>query len=107
MRGAVVLFQPHLACSKCHCAGDAKPKTLGPDLAALGKDVGNESLVEAVLWPSKVVRKGFESVTVTTTDGKPLTALLVERSKDQLVVRDPRAAASRRSSRRPRSTRSR
>ena len=35
-----------------------------------------------------MIRKGFESVTATTTDGKSLSALLVERTKDKLVVRD-------------------
>ena len=55
-RGGV--FQPHLACSKC-LRGGCEAENLGADLAALGKDVGNESLVEAVLWPSKGRPQGF------------------------------------------------
>ncbi|MFM9962614.1 MAG: DUF6797 domain-containing protein [Planctomycetaceae bacterium] len=87
-RGAVLFFQQHMACSKCHAVGKAPLNLLGPDLTTLGKEVSDESLVEAVLLPSKVIRKGFESVTVITTDGKSLAALLVERAKDKVVVRD-------------------
>ncbi len=88
IRGAVLFFQQHMACSKCHAVGKAPLNSLGPDLTALGKEVSDEALVESVLLPSKVIRKGFESVTVVTADGKSLAALLVERTKDQVVVRD-------------------
>ena len=88
IRGAVLFFQQHMACSKCHAVGKAPLNSLGPDLTALGKEVSDESLVESVLLPSKVIRKGFESVTVITADGKSLAALLVERTKDKVVVRD-------------------
>ena len=87
-RGAVVFFQHHMACSKCHSVGDLKPSSLGPDLTILGDDVTDESLVESVLLPSKVIRKGFESVTVVTTDGTVLNALLVEQTPEKIVVRD-------------------
>ena len=77
-----------MACSKCHAVGKAPLNSLGPDLTALGKEVSDEALVESVLLPSKVIRKGFESVTVITADGKSLSALLVERTNDKVVVRD-------------------
>jgi putative heme-binding domain-containing protein len=87
-RGAVVFFQHYMACSKCHSVGADQKSALGPDLAALGKDVRDEALVESVLLPSTVIRKGYESVTVRTTDGTVLTGLLVERTKEKLVLRD-------------------
>lgn len=87
-RGAVVFHQPFMACAKCHALGDATSNSLGPDLTALGNEVTDESLVEAVLLPSKVIRKGFEAVTVTTTDGKQSSGILVERTKDKLILRD-------------------
>lgn len=87
-RGAVVFFQHHMACSKCHSVGDGKPSALGPDLAKLGKEATDESIIESVLLPSKVIRNGFESLTVVTTDGKTLNGLLVERTPEKLVIRD-------------------
>lgn len=88
IRGAVVFFQQQMACSKCHVVGKAPRNSLGPDLTTLGKEVSDESLVESVLLPSKVIRKGFESVTLVMADGKSLSALLVERTPDKVVVRD-------------------
>lgn len=88
IRGAVVFFQHHMACSRCHSVGNSLPSWLGPDLATLGKEATDESLVEAVLTPSKVIRKGFESVTVGTADGKTVNGLLVERTTEKLVLRD-------------------
>jgi putative heme-binding domain-containing protein len=77
-----------MVCSKCHSVGDGKPSTLGPDLATLGREVQDEALVEAVLLPSKTIRKGFESVTAVTIDGRSLSGLLVERTPQKLVLRD-------------------
>jgi putative heme-binding domain-containing protein len=87
-RGAVVFFQPYMACSKCHMIGKPALNALGPDLTALGKDATDESLVESVLLPSKTIRKGYQSVTVVTAAGHTLTGLLVEESQDKLVMRD-------------------
>lgn len=87
-RGAVLFFQQQMSCGKCHAVGKANQNGLGPDLAALGKEVSDEALVEAVLLPSKVIRKGFESVTVVMADGKTLSALLAERTREKVVVRD-------------------
>jgi putative heme-binding domain-containing protein len=87
-RGAVVFFQPYLACSKCHVSGK-QAETLGPDLARIGKDVTDAQLVEAVLEPSKVIRKGFEPVSIVTTSGRSITGLLAEESPERVVLRDP------------------
>lgn len=88
-RGAIVFFQPHMACSKCHSVGGSQPSALGPDLAKREqKDVSDESLVESVLLPSKVIRKGFESLTVVTSEGKSLAGLLVERTNEKLILRE-------------------
>src|SRR5262245_1307120 len=87
-RGAIVFFQPHMACSKCHSVGDGPTSILGPDLTTIFKDGGDESIVESVLEPSKVSRKGYESLAVTTTDGRAWNGLLVERTADKLTFRD-------------------
>ena len=92
-RGAIVFHQPFLACSKCHTVGQASSlPVLGPDLTRLEKNVKAESLaeslVESILEPSKVIRKGFEPVIVQLTDGRTVTGLFVEETDDTLVLRD-------------------
>lgn len=87
-RGAIVFFQQHMACAKCHQVGKATGVSLGPNLAALGSDVTDEQLVESVLNPSKVIRKGYESVTIVNVEGRAITALLVERTPEKVVVKE-------------------
>jgi putative heme-binding domain-containing protein len=86
-RGAVLFFQPFLTCAKCH---DAEAGTqLGPDLARAGKEATAEHLVESVLSPSKVIKKGYEPLTVTTADARTVTGLLAEEKNGTLTLVDP------------------
>jgi putative heme-binding domain-containing protein len=86
-RGAVLFHRPEIACTKCHAA-DGGPSPLGPDLTRLDKDVSDVDLVEAVLRPSRTIRKGFETVTVTTTRGQVLAGLVAEDTAERLVLRE-------------------
>lgn len=87
-RGAVVFFQPSMSCSKCHSVSDGFQTSLGPHLASLKEPLSNEGIIEAVVDPSKSIRKGFESASVLTSDGETITGLLVERSDSKVVLRD-------------------
>lgn len=92
-RGAVVFHQGHLACTKCH---HAKPgeKPIGPDLtqanltAKPADKLSDAQIVEAVINPSKFVRKGYETVSVVTAKGAIVTGLFVEERPDAVVLRD-------------------
>ncbi len=87
-RGASVFYQPSLTCTKCHTSETGSP-SLGPDLAALGKDVADVYIVESILEPSKVIKKGYETVTLSLEDGRTVTGLLGEDRADAVVIRDP------------------
>jgi putative heme-binding domain-containing protein len=88
-RGAAVFFQPSLNCARCHVPANGKGDPIGPDLTKLGREVTDIYLIESVLQPSKAVKKGFETVTIGTVDGKTLTGVLAEERGDRLLVRDP------------------
>lgn len=83
-----MFFQQQMACAKCHSVGGTLPSTLGPDLATLVNETTDETIVESVLMPSKVIRKGFESVTLLTNEGKSVVGILVERTTEKVVIRD-------------------
>ncbi len=86
VRGAILFAQEKLACSQCHAAG--RSDLLGPDLHALPRDATDVYLVESLLEPSKAIRKGFESVTLRTVDGKILTGRLLSQDDDGVTLRD-------------------
>ena len=85
-RGAIVFHLPQLLCAKCHANGE-KESVLGPDLSRVGKDATDAYLVESILAPSKIIKKGYETVTVATKAGKIVSGLLVADRPDEVVVR--------------------
>lgn len=86
-RGALLFHQPHLACTKCHAVGEGK-NPLGPDLTKPEGELDPARLVEAVLTPSKNIRKGYELLVIALEDGRTLTGLLAEDRETELVLRD-------------------
>jgi putative heme-binding domain-containing protein len=88
-RGAMLFFQPFLTCAKCH---DGEIGTqLGPDIAKIGKEGTAEHLIESVLSPSKVLKKGYETVVITTVDNRTITGLAVAEKDGNVTLIDPAA----------------
>lgn len=89
-RGAILFHQVHVGCIKCH-AVDGSSNSLGPDLTKPGqqKNATDEYVVTSLLRPSAEIRKGYESLTVATVDGKQITGLLVSQTDDGIILRDP------------------
>lgn len=86
IRGAIVFPQESAGCTTCHIAGARD--LLGPDLTRMNKDRSDEFLVEAVLNPSKVISKGFESTTVITSEGRIYTGRLLSETDEGIVLRE-------------------
>ena len=79
-------LQPFLTCAKCH---DSQAGVqLGPEYAKVGKEGTAEYLIESVLSPSKVIKKGYETVVITTLDGRTLPACW-QKEGAQLAFIDP------------------
>ncbi|HTU25437.1 MAG TPA: DUF6797 domain-containing protein [Pirellulales bacterium] len=87
VRGAIVFYQPYLACTRCHLAANGG-KPLGPDLTQWSEKPTATRLVEAILEPSKSIRKGFESTAVVTVEGKTLLGLVVEQTGEAIALAD-------------------
>ena len=89
VQGAVLFYQPQLSCTKCHtCGGKDGESPLGPDLARFETGIRDQDIIDSLLEPSKVIRKGYETVTVLRGDGTTISGLLIEDRKDSIVVRD-------------------
>ena len=55
-----------------------------------GHETTDAYLIESVLQPSKIIKKGFETVTIGTADGKIVTGLLAEDRADRWFSGTPR-----------------
>lgn len=88
IRGADVFASARLACVSCHKVG-AIGGGVGPDLSAVGVCVPPEQMVASVLWPRKVVREGYETLAVATTDGRLTRGYRLDETATQIALRDP------------------
>ena len=86
-RGAVLFFQPYMSCAKCHDADSGI--SLGPDISKSGKETTAEHLIESLLAPSKVIKKGYETLSVQTVDGKVISGFMHEEKDGFLTLTDP------------------
>jgi putative heme-binding domain-containing protein len=84
--GAILYSQKKLSCALCHAQGATD--LLGSDLTQIDKDLGDAYVVESILQPSKVIKKGFESVRVLTVDGQIVIGRILKQDDQQLVLRD-------------------
>ena len=70
-------------CQRCHKL-DGQGGEVGPPLNGVGKQT-REYLLESIVLPNKAIAKGYESVLITTLDGKTVSGVL--KSEDDKEVR--------------------
>lgn len=87
IRGAILFHQGNINCANCHKPAVEKDRK-GPDLAGLGKEVTDASLVDSILDPSKSITKGYETLNVLTDDGRMISGLVVSQDDSTVVLRD-------------------
>ncbi|MCR9200065.1 MAG: c-type cytochrome [Planctomycetaceae bacterium] len=87
VRGAILFHQGNIACAKCHRPQDEKDR-IGPDLSRLGDDVTAKSIVDSILYPSKVIKKEYRTSVVVLQSGRVHTGVIVEQTDATLVLRD-------------------
>ncbi len=76
------------ACMRCHAVkkvgGD-----VGPDLAEVGKKMGREYVLRAIVDPNAEIAKGYDNVMVTMKDGDIIAGLLSAETADELALKNP------------------
>jgi putative heme-binding domain-containing protein len=77
----------NMQCAKCHTIR-GQGGQIGPDLSMIGKKASRENLVESVLYPSKAIADQYVTWQIDTKKGLSLSGLIVEETKDHVVLRD-------------------
>jgi putative heme-binding domain-containing protein len=86
-RGALLFHRSAAGCRNCHGEGvGATP--LGPDLTRGGETQTPEYIVESILFPSRVIRKGYETLAVVKDDGQAISGMVVKQDDREVVLRD-------------------
>jgi putative heme-binding domain-containing protein len=76
-----------VACRNCHRIGN-EGKQIGPDLSTIGKKYDRARILESILEPSKAVDPKFAAWIVETKTGLVHTGVLVERTEQEVVLKD-------------------
>ncbi len=72
-------------CAQCHkIYGEGQD--VGPDITLNGRN-DFDQLISNVFDPSLVIGQGYQATTVATTDGRVLTGLLAEDSKERVILK--------------------
>jgi len=84
-RGQAVFNSEKTACTLCHVIGYLGGR-LGPDLTNIGRTRRERDLLEAVIYPSAAIVRGFEPFTVTTKRGETHSGIMRKDAADEVVL---------------------
>jgi putative heme-binding domain-containing protein len=85
-RGEEVFFSQRAACSACHRVA-GRGESIGPELSKIGEIRGPRDLVEALLFPSASLARGYESFNVATSEGQVYSGLLSRETASAIYLR--------------------
>ena len=77
-----------LRCGSCHRFGGIG-KDVGPDLTTLSSRFKRRDILEAILWPSKVISDQYQPEMFELNDGKVLTGMVVRENATAVLLRTP------------------
>lgn len=73
-------------CASCHRFGEIG-KDVGPDLTTITSRFKKRDVLEAILWPSKVISDQYTAEMIELSDGSVVTGVLVRESANALILR--------------------
>jgi putative membrane-bound dehydrogenase-like protein len=76
-----------IGCATCHTVNGAGG-TVGPDLSGVGAKYSRRDLAEAVLYPSKAVREGYQQVVVRTRAGQTYAGPVKAETAEELTLQE-------------------
>ena len=74
--GKRIFQNPLVSCTACHEVDGIKGATSnvkGPNLSAVAAGLPIELLVESLLWPARQIKEGYQSISISTKDGRFIT----------------------------------
>ncbi|QOV89311.1 DUF7133 domain-containing protein [Humisphaera borealis] len=93
-RGAYIFRErADVSCLRCHAINKVGGNA-GPDLAGLlaragGTEKGREYILESILYPSKKIAEGWETVSIKTTDDEVIAGVLKAETATELTLEVP------------------
>jgi putative heme-binding domain-containing protein len=74
-------------CAPCHRFGEAMGNEVGPDLSTIASRFKRRDVLEAILWPSKVISEQYKSEMLEMKDGSVLSGVIVRENAASVFLR--------------------
>ncbi|MGE0528547.1 MAG: PVC-type heme-binding CxxCH protein, partial [Bdellovibrionales bacterium] len=86
-RGEKIFRRADLGCVKCHSINKAGGN-IGPDLGPIGGSSPVDYIVTSILDPNASIKEEYLTKVIVTSTGQLLTGVEVERTKNQVTLKD-------------------
>jgi len=84
-RGHEVFMGRKAACNSCHKLGYGGGR-LGPDLTSIGRVRNRRDLLEALIFPSASIVRGYEPISAELEDGRVLSGIITGENSDEIIL---------------------
>ena len=86
-KGKEVYQMPQLACATCHKINGVGLSDIGPDLGSIGASAPIDYIVESLLEPSKKIKEGYKSSSITTENGDFYQGSVIFEDTDNITIK--------------------
>ncbi|MFY0653387.1 MAG: HEAT repeat domain-containing protein [Cyclobacteriaceae bacterium] len=86
-RGKEVYNRPQLACISCHKLKGEGLSDIGPDLGSIGASAPADYIIESLLEPSKKIKEGYKSSTITTQNGDFYQGSIIFEDSNKVTIK--------------------
>ncbi len=86
-KGKEIYQIPQLACITCHKIRGVGLSDIGPDLGSIGASAPVDYIVEALIDPSKKIKEGYKSSTITTGNGDFYQGSIVFEDSNKITLK--------------------
>jgi putative heme-binding domain-containing protein len=89
--GRKVFQSPLIGCAACHQVAGLNqlgPQAAGPELTAVGAGLQVELIIEAILWPKRQIKEGYEAASLMLKNGNMISGYLTEQTATKISIRD-------------------
>lgn len=86
-KGKVIYQMPQLACVTCHKINGDGLSDIGPDLGSIGASAPVDYIVESIIDPSKKIKEGYKSSSITTENGDFYQGSVIFEDAENVMIR--------------------
>jgi putative heme-binding domain-containing protein len=86
-KGKEVYHRPQLACISCHKLKGVGLSDIGPDLGSIGASAPVDYIIESLTEPSKKIKEGYKSSTITTGNGDFYKGSIVFENANKITIK--------------------